>query len=414
MGYTLRANWGRNSGEFSGVVGLAMALRVVISAGEVSGDQHLARVVRSLKAIDPSVEVRGMGGKECREAGAELVVDCYKSGAAMGFLELFRSFRGIFSSFSSMSSLVRTWKPHLVLLADYPDFNLRLAKVAKAAGSKVLYYIPPKVWAWRAGRVEAIKRSVDHIAAIFPFEKEWYQQRGFNAVTYVGHPLTDQNKAATGEHTRVDKIVLMPGSRKFEIERMLLPMLQAFERVRVSQPGLQAVVMLADNMSEEWAKSCAATAVSPETMSAVSWKKGGVIEEMRHARAGILKSGTCNLEGAIAELPFVCVYSGTLLAKMIIKAFVNLQEYSPVNIMKAGTVPELMRVRQNTADLERELLRVLQDGPVRNKMIGDLRDVRAALFSFESSSGQSETVAGRVAALVTEMAQRPQTEAAAN
>lgn len=381
-----------------------MTLRVVISAGEVSGDQHLARVVRSLKSLVPSVQIRGMGGKECRAAGAELAVDCYKSGAAMGFLELFRSFRGIFSSFSAMSSLVRTWKPHVVILVDYPDFNLRLAKVAKAAGSKVLYYIPPKVWAWRSGRVEAIKRSVDHVAAIFPFEREWYRSHGFEAVTYVGHPLTDQNKAAETQVVRGDWVVLMPGSRKFEIERMLLPMLKAFERVRASKPGLEAVVLLADNMSEEWAKEQAARVVSVETLAAISWKKGNVIGEMQRARAGILKSGTCNLEGAIAELPFVCVYSGTLLAKMIVSTFVKLKEYSPVNVMKAGTVTELIRVRHDEAELERELLRVLDDGPVRQKMIEDLRAVRTALFSFESSAEQASDVAGRVAAITLDMA----------
>ncbi len=380
-----------------------MGLRVVISAGEVSGDQHLARVVRSLKSLVPDAEVRGMGGKECRAAGAELVVDCYKSGAAMGFLELFRSFRGIFSSFKSMTSLVSSWKPHVVVLVDYPDFNLRLAKRAKANGCKVLYYIPPKVWAWRSGRVESIKRSVDRVAAIFPFERDWYRSHGYEAVTYVGHPLTDHNKAATQQEHRSDSVILMPGSRKFEIERMLLPMLKAFERIRASKPTLQAVVLLADNMSEEWAQEQAARAVSADTLSAIAWKKGNVIAEMQRARAGILKSGTCNLEGAIAELPFVCVYSGTLLAKMIVSTFVKLKEYSPVNIMKAGTVRELIRVKHDEVELERELLRVLEDGPARQKMINDLRDVREALFSFESSAGQAAEVAGRVAAVVVEM-----------
>lgn len=391
-----------------------MGLRVVISAGEVSGDQHLAKVVRSLKAIDPSIEVRGMGGKQCQEAGAELVVDCYKSGATMGFVELIRSFRGIFASFSAMSALIRAWKPHVLLLADYPDFNLRLAKVAKAAGVKVLYYIPPKVWAWRSGRVETIKRSVDHIAAIFPFEPEWYREHGVSSVSYVGHPLTDQNKAITGEQPRADVVVMMPGSRKFEVERMLLPMLRAFERVRAAKPTIRAVVLLAQNMPEEWVLERAARAISPETLAAISWKKEGVMEEMMCARAGILKSGTCNLEGAIAELPFVCVYSGSMLSKMIVSTFVKLKEYSPVNIMKAGTVRELCHVRQDEAQIERELLRVLEDGPVREKMINDLRDVRRALFSFDGSGSQASDVAGRVAALVLELAQGRQAEAAAN
>jgi len=383
-----------------------MALRVVISAGEVSGDQHLARVVHALRELDPEVQVRGMGGKECRTAGADLVVDCYRSGAAMGFLELIRSARGIFSSFSSMTSLIRTWKPDVVILVDYPDFNLRLARVAREAGCYVLYYIPPKVWAWRSGRVEKIKRLVDRVAAIFPFEKGWYQQRGYDAVTYVGHPLLDENSAVVAPRHRDETVLFMPGSRKFEIERMLLPMLVAFERLRTRKPHLRATVLLAENMSEEWAKGQAAGAVSPETLQAIDWKRGNVVAEMQRARAAILKSGTCNLEGAIAELPFVCVYSGTLLAKIIVKTFVHVKEYSPVNIMKAGTVREFIRVRHDPEQLERELLRIFEDGPAREKMVADLRDVRSALFGVDDREAASATVAQRVARIVADAAQQ--------
>jgi lipid-A-disaccharide synthase len=383
-----------------------MALRVVISAGEVSGDQHLARVVRALRELDPEVQVRGMGGKECRAAGAELVVDCYKSGSAMGFLELFRSARGIFSSFSAMSSLIRSWKTDVVILVDYPDFNLRLARVAHEAGCYVLYYIPPKVWAWRSGRVEKIKKFINQVAAIFPFERSWYRQQGYDAVTYVGHPLLDENRFVSPPQERDDTVLFMPGSRKFEIERMLLPMLIAFERMRKQKPRLRATVLLAENMSEEWATQQAATAVSADTLSAIDWKRGNVVPEMQRARAAILKSGTCNLEGAIAELPFVSVYSGTLLAKSIVKMFVRMKEYSPVNIMKAGTVRELMRVRQDPVQMERELLRVFEDGPVRQKMIADLRDVRSALFGVDDGAASTATAAQRVARIAVEAAQK--------
>jgi len=377
-----------------------MTLRVVISAGEVSGDQHLGRVVRSLKALDPAVEVRGMGGKECREAGADLVVDCYRSGAAMGFWELLSSARKIFTSFRTMSSLIRTWKPDVVVLVDYPDFNLRLARVAHEAGCFVLYYIPPKMWAWRSGRVEKVKRYVDHVAAIFPFEREWYHEHGYDRVSYVGHPLVDENRGVVVQEAREPLVLLMPGSRNAEIERMLLPMLQAFERIRGKKPEVRAVVMLADNMSEEWAKQQAATVLAAETLGAIDWKRGNVVPEMQRARAGILKSGTCNLEGAIAGLPFVCTYSGTLLAKIIVKLIVRLKEYSPVNIMKAHTVREFIRVRHDPEQLERELVRVYEDGPARQKMLADLHDVRTRLFGVDAAGGSGETVAHRVAQLI--------------
>ncbi|MEI6518302.1 MAG: lipid-A-disaccharide synthase [bacterium] len=383
-----------------------MTLRVLISAGEVSGDQHLGRVVQAIKARMPEAEVRGMGGKECREAGADLVVDCYKSGAAMGFSELLRSAGSILGSFRCLSSLIKSWRPQVVILVDYPDFNLRLARVAKKAGCKVLYYIPPKVWAWRTGRVEKIKRYVDRIAAIFPFERDFYERHGYQSVTYVGHPLADQNSSLASEVQRNESVLFLPGSRKFEVERLLPPMLRAFERVRSVKPQLRGTVLLAANMSEEFAKQIAITAVKPETFAAIDWSNGTPLLEMQRARVAALKSGTCNLEGALAELPFVSVYSGSRLSKVIVWTFVALKEYSPVNIIKPGAVRELMHVKLDDAELARELLAIYDDGPVRDRILTDLKYVRTALIEHDAErSVEGATVSERVAQMVFNMAE---------
>ena len=379
-----------------------MALKVLISAGEVSGDQHLARVVRALKARYPDVQLRGMAGRECQAAGAQLDVDCYRSGAAMGFLELTRSLSKIIASFRTMAALIREWKPDVLVLVDYPDFNLRLAKVARGCGVKVLYYIPPKVWAWRSGRVKQIKRLVDRVAAIFPFEPGFYQKYGCTSVTYVGHPLAETIDRSAREVERENTILLLAGSRRFEIERLLAPLLRCFGRVREQHPGLRAVVLLARNMETEWARKLVDGQVPPEVLAATEWKHGEPLAEMRRARAGVLKSGTCNLEGAIAGLPFVCVYAGTWIAKVVLTRLVSLREYSPVNIIRSHTVHELMEPQVPEDQLVSELARIIEEGEARRTMISDLEQVRDSLFSADSV-GVGGTVSERVAEMIVSL-----------
>jgi lipid-A-disaccharide synthase len=373
-----------------------MSLRVVVSAGEVSGDKHLARVIPFLRTMDPAVEIRGMAGAECAAAGVELLVDCYRTGSTMGFGDVVRSAGKIFSSFSTMSRLIREWRPDIVVLVDYPDFNLRLAKVARNAGAKVLYYIPPKVWAWRAGRVEKIKRYVDRVAAIFPFEPAFFEKRGFVNVSYVGHPLGDRVGVVTDDREKT--LLLLPGSRRSEVERILPPMLRVFERLAQSRPELLAKVVVAPNMSREWLTSLSRGVVSEQVLNRISWMQGEALEEMKRAQAGILKCGTCNLEGAVAGLPFVSVYSGSKMSKVITSALVPLKEFSPVNILRSGTVSEVFGVTIDEGSLEREVGALLDSGSQRDSMLRALREVRESLVLPAGESGGS--VPERVARLI--------------
>jgi lipid-A-disaccharide synthase len=379
-----------------------MALKVLVSAGEVSGDQHLSRVVQALKAQLPDVVIRGMAGRESQLAGATLDVDCYRAGAAMGFLELFRSAAKIVSSFRLMARSIREWRPDVLVLVDYPDFNLRLAKVAHSLGIPVVYFIPPKVWAWRRGRIRKIARYVDRIAAIFPFEPEFYSHYGYEQVVYVGHPLSEVIGQVTPSDARANSVLLLPGSRKSEVERILVPILGAFARVRGKHPNLRATVLLAPNMDSTWAKDVACKHVDPSVLAATDWVRGEPLDEMRKARVGVLKSGTCNLEGAIAGLPFVCVYSGGIVARMITFLLVSLRECSPVNIIRSGTVRELMRVRLPEAEIAEEVERILEDGRERSEMLENLATVRDALCG-EQALG---TVSQRVARLIIETSAR--------
>lgn len=339
-----------------------------------------------------------MAGKSCKEAGALIDVDCYRTGAGMGFLELFRSASGILGSFATLKRLIVDWKPDLLILVDYPDFNLRLARVAKRHGVKVLYYIPPKVWAWRTRRVRVIREVVDHIAAIFPFEPDFYQKHGFSRVTYVGHPLADQLHTVKIPDHRDESILLLPGSRKFEVERLLVPMLRAYEMLRDQGAGVRPVVVLAPNISSDWVKGLLSGKVAESTLDEVTWSHEDALQAMTAAKVAVLKSGTCNLEAALAELPFVCVYSGTRLSKLIVDTIVSLKEFSPVNIIVPKTVPELIEVNLDPTHVVRELLPILHEEKRRAEMLQKLRSVRNAL-----AGGGATDVSERVAQCAFDM-----------
>ncbi len=380
-------------------------MRIAVSAGEVSGEQHLSRVIRALRELHPNAHVRGMAGAASRDAGAELVIDCYRKGAAMGFSELLRSAGSICSSFATMKRLILEWKPHVLILVDYPDFNLRLAQYAHKQGVRVLYYIPPKVWAWRASRVKKIAACVDRVAAIFPFEREFYAARGYSAVTYVGHPLTDRVADVKIDNVRSNTLLLLPGSRRFEVERILPPALRVWLRLRRDHPTLVAQVVLAPNMSFEWVKRLAAGVVGGELLDKVEWTTEDALKAMARARVGILKSGTCNLEGAIAGLPFVSVYSGSWFSNLLVSAFVSLKEYSPVNIMRSGTVGELMQVRLDERALENQVRKLLENSEDRIRVESGLAEVRASLVP-DGQPNNHGSVARRVAALALELGGR--------
>lgn len=326
----------------------------------------------------------------------------------MGFLELARSATKIFSSFSTMKNAINNWRPDVLVLVDYPDFNLRLAKVAHKRGVKVLYYIPPKVWAWRSGRVKKIAKYVDQVATIFPFEREFYVSRGYGRAVYVGHPLSELVSREKVDEPRQNTLLLLPGSRRFEVERLLIPMLRAYGLLREKHQDLRAEVILAPNLSREWVEGLVKERIGSDILDSIEWRSADALQAMKRARVGVLKSGTCNLEGAIACLPFVSVYSGTAIAKMIVSLLVPLKEYSPVNIMKAGTVPELMQTKLSESELAREIGRILDDTSYRECMRNGLTEVRERLFSADAvfdTKGGGSTVSERVAAMIQKMGQ---------
>lgn len=387
-----------------------MSFRVAISAGEVSGDQHLARVVAMLRKLEPTLEVRGMAGRDCEAAGAALEVDCYTEGSTMGFVELLRSLGSIRRSFRKMVSLLDSWKPDVLLIVDYPDFNLRLAKQAKRRGIPVVYYIPPKIWVWRSKRIDKIKKYVDKVAAIFPFEEEFYKQRGYSEIEFVGHPVAEHKaplrEQANGQGRRV---LIMPGSRRFEVERILVPALQAISVLRQEGIELQPTVLLAPNMARDWIVDLLRHEIDDALLNSITWCDAEPLQCMASAHLGILKSGTCNLEAAIAGLPFVCVYSGSLIARLIVDYLIPLKEFSPVNIILPATVPELIQIKLSPVDIARELRALLEDSTYR-AMVHHLERVSELLYDAPIDAihaGTVSSVAERVGKIVIEAMKHP-------
>jgi len=382
-----------------------MGLKIAISCGEVSGDRHLAPVLQAIRLRLPDATIRGMAGTACEAAGAELLVNCYQQGAAMGFLELLRPLKGIIDSFRRMKRFLEEWRPALLIVVDYPDFNLRLAKVAKGLGIKVLYFIPPKVWAWRSGRVRKIQNFVDCVAAIFPFEPDFYRKHGYENVVYVGHPVSTIVTSNLPHDQRAPyRLVILTGSRSFEVDRLFKPILKSFELMVSQVPDLSAEVVVAPNVSPEKLQDVAREQLAPHLYDRLRWNTTDSIQAMSRAAVGILKSGTCNLEAACTGTPFVCVYSGTLMAKVIVSLLVPFKQYSPVNIIRPSTVSELIHVHLDPVELSQKVIRLLNDRASwdeTHKHLGEVHEMLAR----GADSTQAESVFERVAGLAIQVAQ---------
>ncbi len=400
--------------------GSKINLKIAVSAGEYSGDQHAARLISGIKAILPrklpkaTLELKGMGGRCLKEQGLEQIVDSETSGSINGF-NLYKILTKSLGIFIRMARLLSSWRPDLLIVVDYPDFNLRLARVAKFLGIPVFYYIPPKVWAWRSGRVQKIKKSVERTGLIFPFETEFFAEHGYDRGTYVGHPFADEfspaNLKPISRETYLKQVGLdpahkvvtvFPGSRQSEVERHLHLTVEALQELRKTQPDVQALFILAPAVDIEKLKN----AIPDESWFAVS--RGTALEALRVADCGLLKSGTCNLEAAFFGLPFVCFYTGSHLMALIVRLFVKIKEYSLVNIVLPGTVKELIQKAANPKNISQELEKLLTDKAYIAQQKTALKKVTALLSAHDSApefTGTNSTTE-RAAALALATARR--------
>ena len=385
---------------------------IVISAGELSGDEHAAKVIQALRAIVPELSVRGMGGRNLGAAGVTLDVDAEKSAAVMGFAELFGSLGKVLGALRTMKKLVRETKPDLLITVDFAEFNMHLASAAQRVGVPVLNYISPQVWAWRRYRVKSIARAIDQAAVIFPFEREFFEANGYHKSVYVGHPFADEWSDTPPSRSAVlgglgldpakPTLAILPGSRQSEVSRNLTTMRAALELLQTRHPGVQAVVVVAPTID--------AAAVAAE-VGAPPWLRvtqGNAIEIMRVADAGLLKSGTSNLQGAFCALPFAMFYRASPLSAFIVRRCVDLAEYSIVNVLRPGTVTEILQERATPEYTASVLEALLFNEEYRRELKEHLGEVRARLRSFDNRPEFAGTrnAPERVARLAAELLRR--------
>ncbi len=335
-------------------------MKYYIIAGEASGDLHGSNLIRGLREEDPEAECRVWGGGLMEAAGGHLVKH-YRDLAFMGFAEVVMNLRTILGNIKFCKKDILEYQPDALILIDYPGFNLRIAKWAKAKGLKVYYYISPQLWAWHSSRVHGIKASVDRMFVILPFEEEFYRKYDYE-VDFVGHPLMDViDEKPARESFREENglggqpiIALLPGSRKQEIERMLDVMLE----ITPAFPEYQFVIAGAPSQPESFYREILDEAApDPERVKLASNQAYALL---RQAEAALVTSGTATLETALIGVPQVVCYRGSRLSYFIARRLVNVEFIALANLIAGKeVVRELIQGEFNPENLEKELAKLL-------------------------------------------------------
>ncbi len=361
-------------------------MRYYLVAGEASGDLHGANLMKALKIQDPDAEFRFYGGDKMKAEGGVLKKH-YAEMAFMGFTEVLLNLRTILKNMKACKADVLAYNPDTLILIDFPGFNLKIAEFAKENGISVCYYISPKVWAWNQKRVLKIKRIVDKLFCILPFEVDFYKGWGME-VDYVGNPLLDAIAQFTPDvsfkktYGLADKIIaLLPGSRKQEIERLLPDMLSITARF----PDYQFVVAAAPNFDESYYKQF----ISTENVILVFER---TYDLLNVATAAIVASGTATLETALFHIPQVVVYRGGAISVAIARMLVKIRFISLVNlIMDRKVVTELIQEDCNSRKISDELNLILSGGG-RQKMLSDYQELSSKMGSAGASDRTAKLI----------------------
>ena len=363
---------------------------ILIVAGEASGDLHGSKVVEALRQMDPQVRIVGMGGNHLRRAGAEVLIDSSRL-AVVGITEVLGRLGDLIRAYRKLKEMIHSQEIGLLLLIDFPDFNLSLAGVAKEAGVPVFYYISPQVWAWRSGRIQKIVQRVSRMAVIFPFEVALYQEAGLNA-EFVGHPLMDtlgqmENPSPPGgEGWRGNPLIaLLPGSRHKEVKALLPEMIRAAEIISRKRSEVGFLLALAPTIARKDVE---------EMLSSGGFRvqvvEGMTYQAIRAADLVWVASGTATLETAILGKPMVIAYQVSPLSYWVGRAMIRVQWIGLVNIVAGRTlVPELIQKEARGERIAEETLRILEDEPYRTGMIEGLAEVKQKL----GAPGAAERVA---------------------
>ena len=345
-------------------------MKYYIISGEASGDLHGSKLIRELKLLDPYAIFRCWGGDLMQNEGADIVRH-YKDLAFMGFIEVVKNLGTIFKNISFCNKDIKTFNPDIIILIDYPGFNLRIAKTAKKAGFKICYYITPQVWAWKESRVNTLKKYIDKNLVILPFEKEYLKNHGCSA-DFVGHPLLDsleefrENNIQQSEISKLNPenkpiIALLPGSRKQEIQKILSLMIP----VASEYPGCKFIIAGVGSLSKDFYNSL----IEGTSVSIVF---GATYQLLRNSTAALVTSGTATLETALFEVPEIVCYKANSLSVFIARMLIKVKFISLVNlIMDREVVKELIQNDLNIVNIKSELDKILYNDSARDKMKED-------------------------------------------
>ncbi|MBE0425444.1 MAG: hypothetical protein IBX72_02205 [Nitrospirae bacterium] len=398
---------------------------VMIISGESSGELYGSLLAKALKNKWPDMHIIGVGGERMREAGVELVSSISD---AFGLIEAISAYSKIKAAFKKTAEALKKFKPDVLVLIDYPDFNIKLAKVAKSYGVKILYYVSPQVWAWRKGRVKKIANIVDRMAVLFPFEEKIYREAGIKC-EFVGHPIVEEIesviqssvighqslvknsyqrpiindpkdfelrtyfKSALGLDPKKPVLSLLPGSRPHELKRLLPLMIDVVRQFRNEFADYQFCIPLAPNTEEE-RYSLYLESLREE---GVNIKKGESVRVLAASDMAVVASGTATLQTAFLEVPMIVLYKLSPFTFFLGKLIVDIKHISLVNILAGReVVQELLQKKANPDDIIKELKKIILDKKYREEMLQAYRAIKEPFFEKRASE--------RVAEMVIEMA----------
>lgn len=357
---------------------------IVIITGEASGDLYGGKLAKSIKELSPDVELQGMGGSNMLKAGVNLIFDITDL-SGIGALEVITKIPKFFQRLKEVGNYLKENKPQLLILIDFPEFNMRLAKIAKSLMIPTVYYIPPTAWAWRKGRAKTMAKFVDKVISIFDFEAKVYQEAG-NDVEFVGHPLVDIAVAKMTKEEACEKfnlnpkkkiIGILPGSRKKEIEMLLPIMLSAVEKIQNHLPDIQFVIPLASTLSKEDISDFRFQ------ISDFGIIENNTYEVMNISDLLIVASGTATLEAACLQTPMIIVYKLNWLTWQLGKLLVSTGGFIGMPNIVAGKeiVPELLQNKAKPEYVSQYAINLLENEYKRKKIIQELTQVRERLGS---------------------------------
>ncbi|MCK9273529.1 MAG: lipid-A-disaccharide synthase [Syntrophales bacterium] len=355
------------------------AERILIIAGEASGDLHGANLVREMKAVRSDLLFFGIGGERMAQEGVCLIAHISRM-AVVGFTEVISKLGFILHIRREIKKLLKNSRPDLVILIDYPDFNMPLAKFSKKIGIPVFYYIGPQVWAWRKKRVFFLEKYVDRMAVILPFEEDVYTETRLD-VHFVGHPLLDLVKMSCSKEEAFERfglrpemvtIALLPGSREKEVTKLLPAMLKAAELIKKKIPDSQFILPLADPIPLDMAKGIL---LGSKIEIAVVQKN--TYDALGISDIAMVASGTATLETAVLEIPMIIIYKVSPFSYILGRIFVDIEHIGLVNIIAGRkVVPEFIQGEAQPGNMATEVFNIIDDSSKRDEIKAGLREVR--------------------------------------